>query len=407
LPHQVLVSAVRSYPLASLPRLHVVSKRYDVLPRFTVFLMNVPVRLADENKIEVSVWPYLNVTRSSGAVGPDYLMLGNWSDAKSLLEGATSHMVTLEKEFYFGDHSVDVDVRVVMRTLHHPVGSMLNSFPRSECSLRQYCAETTIYATKNIDWFELRIWRNEDLQLARAAVLVNMIEKSLNAALSGKSRLPTEILTYPGFSGSQFRHFMNNIGFNDDIRYLELGVFWGSTLVSTVYGNKVSAVAIDNWADEFLESNASVYEKMQIALEKFKGNSAVKVIRDDVWEVSRDPKQILDGFRGQRANVYFYDAAHDELDHFMALVNYIDLVDDEFVYIVDDWNELFVRDGTQAALKSLALTTLFQAEVLTTSIGNYDRASARIGAWHNGVAVFVLSKPIENSALNGGRILEP
>jgi hypothetical protein len=115
----------------------------------------------------------------------------------------------------------------------------------------------------------------------------------------------------------------------------------------------------------------------------------------------------LDGFRGQRANVYFYDAAHDELDHFMALVNYIDLVDDEFVYIVDDWNELFVRDGTQAALKSLALTTLFQAEVLTTSIGNYDRASARIGAWHNGMAVFVLSKPIENSALNGGRILEP
>ena len=50
-----------------------------------------------------------------------------------------------------------------------------------------------------------------------------------------------------GHSGRRFQLFLNAVGSIPGTRYLEVGVFNGSSLVSILDGNDISAVAIDIW----------------------------------------------------------------------------------------------------------------------------------------------------------------
>ena len=59
-------------------------------------------------------------------------------------------------------------------------------------------------------------------------------------------------------------------------------------------------------------------------------------------------------------NIYLYDGDHKEICHYKALTHYIDCMDRKFIYIIDDWNWKFVRDGTQKAIEDLKLKTLFK-----------------------------------------------
>jgi hypothetical protein len=52
-----------------------------------------------------------------------------------------------------------------------------------------------------------------------------------------------------GMSGKKYRFFINTLVKQiGDASYLEVGSWAGSTLCSAIYGNKVRAVAIDNWS---------------------------------------------------------------------------------------------------------------------------------------------------------------
>ena len=42
---------------------------------------------------------------------------------------------------------------------------------------------------------------------------------------------------------------------------------------------------------------------------------------------------------------------HTEKSHFQALNHYLPCLDDEFIYLVDDWNWQRVKDGTNQAIK--------------------------------------------------------
>jgi hypothetical protein len=77
----------------------------------------------------------------------------------------------------------------------------------------------------------------------------------------------------------------------------------------------------------------------------------------------------------------------------MALTNYVHVVEDVFVYIVDDWNFEEVRVGTIAAIKALSLEILYQAEVVTASKRYFREPEVKIAPWHNGMSAFILAKP--------------
>lgn len=215
--------------------------------------------------------------------------------------------------------------------------------------------------------------------------LIKHVEEMLSLADNYKSNVTPEILNMDGMSGKKTRHFYNNICSMKDTRYLEIGTWKGSSICSAMCNNSMNCVAIDNWSEfggpknEFLKN-----------FNKFKGENNATFIEKDCWDI--------DVSKLGKFNVYMYDGNHTETSHFQALNHYISCLDDEFIYLVDDWNWKKVRDGTINSIKDNRCEILYQKEILTNGgvcpewgPGPGDRAG-KDGDWHNGISIFILKK---------------
>jgi hypothetical protein len=216
-------------------------------------------------------------------------------------------------------------------------------------------------------------------QTALTALVAESFEKAKT------SDIPTSaIFALEGMSGSRYRLFVNALIHDlSDARYLEIGIWKGSTLCSAIFENALQAVAIDNWSkwggprEEFLAN-----------LERFQGKDAnVKVIDSDF-------RQLNYAALG-RFNVYFFDGPHGEQDQFDGLRLPLPALDDHFVFIVDDWNWPEVRSGTLKAINDLGLSQELGITVRTTfddTHPNHDGRKAGLTEWHNGYFISVLKK---------------
>ena len=79
-----------------------------------------------------------------------------------------------------------------------------------------------------------------------------------------------------------------------------------------------------------------------------------------------------------------YDGCHDEVSHFRALNHFEECLDDEFIYIVDDWNRSKIQRGTFKSIAKNGMETLFKKEI------TYDDINPQ--TWWNGIGIFVLKK---------------
>lgn len=91
-------------------------------------------------------------------------------------------------------------------------------------------------------------------------------------------------------------------------------------------------------------------------------------------------------------NVYLYDADHSEVSHSRALTHFVDSMDDVFIYIVDDWNDLRVRIGTMNGISSANLQIGYQREIYTSDDNTHSVTHGSGSDWHNGISLFVLKK---------------
>jgi hypothetical protein len=206
-----------------------------------------------------------------------------------------------------------------------------------------------------------------------------LIETSFQNAENNISKITNDIITMEGMSGIKTRHFYNNLLNTEDARYLEIGTWKGSSVCSAMCGNKARVVCMDNWSEfggksEFL-----------VNFEKFKGENEATFIENDCYkvDVSALPK----------FNIYMYDGNHTEESHYNALLHYYSCLDDVFIFIVDDWNWPYVRDGTFKSIKKLNLNILFEKEVRTTNNDTHPAwGSPEQKKWHNGIYVAVLQK---------------
>jgi hypothetical protein len=210
---------------------------------------------------------------------------------------------------------------------------------------------------------------------------IDHVTKSMKDATLKISKITPDILNMEGMSGMLTRHFYNNIMSMDDARYLEIGTWKGSSVCSAMCNNKATVVCIDNWSEfggpkqEFLEN-----------FEKFKGDNNARFIESDCFavDVTTLPK----------FNVYMFDGNHDEDSHYKALVHFYDRMDDDFIFIVDDWNWEKVRNGTLNSFKQLNVEILYETEVRTTFDDSHPPwGSNQQLAWHNGIYVAVIRKP--------------
>lgn len=233
--------------------------------------------------------------------------------------------------------------------------------------------------------------------------LVEHVRMSILSARRGMSNLVPDVLTMEGMSDKLVRHFMNNVASASGSRYLEIGTWRGSTLVSALCGNELAvdvAVAIDSWEDRDEDNPtapsvepwfAKGRENMQAAqdaVNRFVGPQKyldVRLIRRDFRAL--DGEDSFEGYEKSEINVYLFDGPHEFQDHYDALALMLPRLANTFVYIVDDWNHLDVPRGTWAAVADLNLTVVW-GEVLGGA-GHYREGEK----WHNGLYVAVMQKP--------------
>lgn len=208
-------------------------------------------------------------------------------------------------------------------------------------------------------------------------MLEDIVSRAVNGSSQNHSALTSEVLALEGMSSDKVRHFLNNVCNFPTVRYLEVGAWKGSTFISAMLNNHISeAWIVENWS-EFGGPKA----EFQQNFDRFLSNLPnIHIIEGDFSKINLYQNNISD------VNVYFYDGAHDHESQRLALTYLYPVLQEQFIFIVDDWNHEPARTGTYAAIKELNLTIHIEYELKAAFNG--DRA----GYW-NGLAVFVLEKP--------------
>jgi len=201
--------------------------------------------------------------------------------------------------------------------------------------------------------------------------MLEHLDASILGALEGKSKLPITMTDYSlmhpspieinerllGFSGVCFRHLMNNLcSYSTGANYLEIGVFKGSTLISSVYGNEAvlnEVHAIDNFS-EFVPGDAGTHgtyphpkDELQKNMNMFLPNTKDKIQLHEAdcfqFDLSKLPK----------IDIYFYDGEHSAESQYKAFKYYEPAFADIFIAVIDDWAQGGVRRGTKKAFAEI------------------------------------------------------
>ena len=218
--------------------------------------------------------------------------------------------------------------------------------------------------------------------------LIRQIEISLENAELLHSKITDEIIELTGMTGVKTRHFYNNLCSFQDARYLEIGVWAGSSVCSAMCNNRMSCLCVDNWS-EFNDGKNSAEEHFKINFEKFKGENNATFIEANCWDLNAD--EIGKRFK---FNIYLYDGAHDEVSHYKALNKFSPCLDDAFIYLVDDWNAKAVVDGTNKSIADNNMEILFKKEIFTDAKDGWPHNDGDGSShdWWNGIGIFVLEK---------------
>ena len=209
-------------------------------------------------------------------------------------------------------------------------------------------------------------------------IYIQMIENSLIKANNDYSKLNEDLLDIFGMSGKRTRHFYNNLLGYNSLNLLEIGAYTGISTSCAMYKNKNNIVVIDNFS-EF----GNVKEELINNIEKYKGDNDIIFYEDDCFNI--DLKKFNSKF-----NIYIYDAGHTIEDQYKALVYYQDVLEDIFIYIVDDWNYLPTNIGTLHAINDLNLKILYKKEIYTNH--KHNREDNDINGYWNGMGIFILKK---------------
>ncbi len=195
------------------------------------------------------------------------------------------------------------------------------------------------------------------------------INKAIDNAVRGRSKLTPEILALPGMSSAWNRHLLNNLCYGN---YLEIGVWHGSTFISAVYGNEVKAFAIDNWSEFRDEANTFHDNCKRFGIE-------YEFFQCDAFE--------MDLTKLPKIDVFFYDGDHNQDKSCKALTYFYPVLADEFLFIADDYDWRGVFDGIWQGIEESKLTVIYHYKLSAKVPNDKD-------TWWNGLGVFKLRKNV-------------
>lgn len=207
--------------------------------------------------------------------------------------------------------------------------------------------------------------------------LIEHVKKSIENAYAGISQLNGSILNVQGFSGYKIKHLLNNVCSLPGARYLEIGVYRGSTFVAALYGNTstlADAIAIDNWAE--FGNNKSIFTN---TTSQYLPQDSFRFYEQDSFKIN------LSQTFNEPITIYFYDGHHSPESQAKAFTYFNSILADTFIAIIDDWSWVEVHSGTRKAFDELGYKIIFE-RALGYGIQN-DREN-----WWNGTYIAVISK---------------
>lgn len=212
-----------------------------------------------------------------------------------------------------------------------------------------------------------------------------IIKDAYEKSLLNSSNLPEWIVNYNGASGKKYRHMINNLVANiENARYLEIGMWTGSTLFAAMANNKVKVTGIDNWTKGFYGDVKNWFYQ----------NLSSCVSFDNQISLYETEFQKIDYSQIGKHNIFLYDGPHDESEQYDGVTFPYDSLDDTFILIVDDWNWPGPRNGTINGLKDCKIDIIYSIEIRTTS-NDYFPPDEYIGEkhnWHDGYFIAVCQK---------------
>lgn len=225
--------------------------------------------------------------------------------------------------------------------------------------------------------------------------VTEFVDRCIRFANSETSCLTAGPLSINGMSSDKVRHLLNNLCSRDNTRYLEVGSWRGSTLVSALFCNPATAVAVDNFSQfatphpkskEWLFLTDSGDRKKPIHPKKELHENLVEFVKDKKIEIidgdCQDKKVLKKISEFEKFNVYFYDGDHSYESQKKGILNYLPFLEKHAIVVVDDWNATDASNGTLDALKDAGKKLKYLKEL--KSKGNCDRE----GYW-NGIGIII------------------
>jgi len=215
--------------------------------------------------------------------------------------------------------------------------------------------------------------------------IIKFIEDSISRADNLDSKLPDGVSKKYGFSSQRVRHLLNNLCSFETAKYLNCGLFRGSSFWSAIFNNSLVATGIDtfNPPDASKEVENDFYKNLAevVAMEKNTVvNRQINIITQDCFTVN-----LLDKY-----NVYFYDADHSKDGQYKALTYFDRFLKDKFIFIVDDFDNQTIKDSSNSAIRDMNYKVLYRWEG-QGDFGNWDVNTNNV--WWNGILVCLLEKP--------------
>lgn len=196
------------------------------------------------------------------------------------------------------------------------------------------------------------------------------IKQAFDDAEILKSKIPAEYINkLTGLASPKVWHLLNNLAAQAE-NYLEIGTYMGSSLMAALYDNgHVSAVAVDNFCMK-PHTRGHFFKNVEGLQFTF--------IEQDCFTIN--PNRFKTGF-----DLYFYDGRHEYQDQYKAITHFLPAMKTEFVYMVDDWNNTPVQEGTFKAIEDCNLEIVEMEE-------RKNKLMKDTAGWWCGVAVFKLRK---------------
>lgn len=206
-----------------------------------------------------------------------------------------------------------------------------------------------------------------------------LIHNAIERAVARQSKLTDEALRVPMLGSLQIRHLLNNLGGMAN-HYMEHGVHKGGSFCSAIFGNElVTATAVDCFASDKTNDVDPAQPIFLANVDKFLHPGTIfELIVSDSFDVN--PENIVN-----LIDLYYFDGDHSYESQRKALTHFKSSMDEEFVYVVDDYMLDVVRKGTQDGIKDGGYEVLYERELVTDH--EYDNES-----WWRGFAVFLLKK---------------